>query len=313
MKLQIITSALDEEECVREFCSQLREVFDLHKGYKWEVLFFDNGSTDKTWELIESEALSDTRFIAIRMSRTFDLDNAFSAGLDLADADAVILMASDLQDPPYLISEFVTRWERGAKHVVGRVNDRKNLKYTMKIGTKGFYWLSHKLTDGLIPQNVSDFRLIDKKVYQVVRSIREQHRWLRATIAWTGFKPSVITFDRPERFAGKSKVTVRKIFPIALRALLAYSAKPVMWIFNFALIAITCSVLIISFLTIFWIVRGVPFNGFGWLILTLVIGFSLNFSMIALLAQYISLNYNESKNRPLYIVSDVVKKEDQSF
>ena len=309
MKIQVVTSALNEEDCIKEYCQQMRNLFELHNNYEWELLFFDNGSKDKTWELIKSEAKSDSRFTALRMSRTFDLDNAFSAGLDLADADAVILMASDLQDPPLIISKFIEKWELGAKHVVAKVNNRKNLRLTMKIGTKTFYWLSHKLTDGLIPQNVSDFRLLDKKVYTVVKSMREQHRWLRATIAWTGFQPDVINFDRPERFAGRSNVTIKKIFPVALRALLAFSAKPVIWLFNFALFAIVCSILLTISLAIFWVSRGVPFSGFGWIILVMIIGFSFNFSMIALLAQYVSLNYNESKNRPLYILSEVVKLE----
>lgn len=111
MKVQVVTSALNEEDCIREYCQQMRDLFDFHTEYEWEILFFDNGSSDKSWEIIQAEAMSDSRFVALRMSRTFDLDNAFSAGIDLADGDAVILMASDLQDPPFILSQFLEKWK----------------------------------------------------------------------------------------------------------------------------------------------------------------------------------------------------------
>jgi polyisoprenyl-phosphate glycosyltransferase len=302
--VSVIVPAYNEEECVDELVSRLQSVFGALRNYNFELIFVENGSHDSTWNLIKSHAEVDSRIKLIRLSRNFRLDGGLTAGLEYASGDACILMTADLQDPPEMIEEFIAKWELGWENVYGVVVARPGTGPIRRLNSTLFYKLANKLTDGRLPENASDFRLIDRKVCDAIRSMNERNRFVRGLIAWTGFKSIGIPVARAERFAGKSNADTLKVLELAIKGILAHSFKPLRFITSFGLI---CSILaILAFIICFsiWMTKGVPFSGFGSIISAILVFIGLNTFMLGIISEYISLIYEESKSRPNYIVSE---------
>ena len=305
--LDIVTSALNEEDCVMELYNRIFLVMESHPDYNWRLIFCDNNSTDRTWELISKLSRSNDNVLGIRMSRTFPLDASFSCGIDLSNADALIIMASDLQDPPESISEFIKYFEEGYDQVVARIVKREYVPYVRRLLSKLFYLVANKTTNNMIPRGVSDFRLLSRSAYLGARKMQERNRFLRGLIAWTGFKTAIIDIERPQRFAGDSKfleIKLGKVIRWATSAILAHTSAP--------LIAVAISGIglsIFSFLativfSVLWLSGGVPFAGFGTIVGIVSLGFSLTMLAIGIIAQYIALIYDEVKARPIYLIAE---------
>jgi dolichol-phosphate mannosyltransferase len=267
----------------------------------------DNGSFDETWDIISEASKSDQRISGFRMSRNFSLDAAFTCGLDNATADLVIIMTSDLQDPPEAIPMLLRKSEEGYDQVLVKVSKRDTVPLLRRILSKVFYKLANGMTSGMLPESVSDFRLVNKRTYNAIRSMRESHRFIRGLGAWVGFKTTSVEMPRPPRFAGESKWMGMSFFSVvgnSFRSILAYSAKPLAWVSTMGIILSVTSILGIIGLAIFWIFRGVPFAGFGSLIGVIILSFSITMLCIGILAQYLGLIYEEVKRRPLYLVTE---------
>lgn len=307
-KVQVVTSAFNEGLGIATFINSLIEVFEKEDKYFWELIIFDNSSTDNTWDVICEFAKREPRVLGYQMMRTFDLDNSLTAGIDLSDADAVILMTSDMQDPPSFIPALLREWEKGYDQVLVRVTDRQDRNLAMKLFTRVFYFLLSYSSQGSIPRNVSDFRLISRKVVDSVRKLREQNRFLRGIIAWTGGSITYVDLIRPRRITGKSNVTIAKIFPIAIRAILANSSTAISTVSMISVFVSLTSVISIIILCAFWVFVGVPFSGFGTLIGLILVSLAIQSIFQATLLQYVGLIYNESKNRPLYLIKNSTKR-----
>lgn len=308
-RIQIITSALNEESNIFEFYNRIAKVMQRETEYYWELIIFDNGSTDNTWNRILEISENNPNIKAFRMSRTFTLDAALSAGIDNASADIVITMASDLQDPPELIPDFLRAYEKGNKLVAAQIIERTSLGLKMKVLTKIYYWIADWATEGLLLKNVSDFRLMAKPVYESVRQLQEQHRYLRGITSWVGYKPYLLQIERPPRTSGKSNNKFKPVFELALRGILAHSDKALNSIFWVGLIFSSISFTSIFVLLGIWIIGGVPFAGFGTLISLLLFMFSILLLFLGFIAQYIGLIYLEVKKRPHYVIMDSKNNE----
>jgi len=305
--VDVITSAFNEEECLPELFRRLDQVFSKEKDYRFRILIVDNGSTDSTWEIIKAKSLGTTNVIGLRMSRNFSLDAAFTCGLDNAESDLAIIMTSDLQDPPEAISELLRKYESGADQVLARIVSRDSVPFIRRVLSKLFYKIAKQMTGGMLPESVSDFRLVNKRTYQAIRRLRESHRFLRGIGSWVGFKTEYIEIDRPERFGGESKwinMSLIKIIGQASRSIFAYSATPLMFISFLGVFLSFVSFFGVVISSVFWITNSVPFAGYGSIIGLVVLGFSLTMMSIGILAQYVGLIYEEVKQRPLYIVSE---------
>lgn len=308
--LDIITSAYNEEECLPEFFDRIDAVMGLETAYEYRILVMDNGSEDSTWKIIRAAASKNSRIHGFRMSRTFTLDAAFTHGLDKATADVAILMTSDLQDPPEAIPQLLRKYEEGFEHVLVKISKRESVPLLRRMLSALFYKIANRMTSGMLPESVSDFRLVSRNTYQAIRQLRESHRFIRGLGAWVGFKTTEIELARPPRFAGESKWLGMSLFGVvanAFRSIFAYSAKPLAWVSTFGIFLSFTSMLTILGLSCFWILRGVPFDGFGTLIGVMFAGFSLLMLCIGILAQYLGLIYEEVKQRPLYIVSETTE------
>ena len=205
VSLDIVSSALNEEACLPELFSRIEAVMANERDYKYRIIIIDNGSRDNTWDVIQRFSKKKKNVIGIQLSRTFTLDAAFTCGLDCASGDVAILMTSDLQDPPELIPELLRKYEQGFDQVLVRITKRETVPFLRRILSWAFYDIASKMTHGMIPKSVSDFRLLSKKTYLGINRLRESHRFMRGIGSWVGFKSTFIEMERPPRFAGESK------------------------------------------------------------------------------------------------------------
>lgn len=304
--LDILSSVLNEEVCLPELYERISNVMSSHPTYAWRLIVCDNGSVDSSWKIIQDLACKDSRVLGIRMSRTFPLDSAFTCGLDLATADAVVIMASDLQDPPEVIHQFLQKYEEGYEQVVAKIVKRESVPFIRRVLSNAFYELANRLTKNLIPKGVSDFRLLSKTAYEAARSLRERNRFLRGLVAWTGFKTAEIEMERPPRFGGDSKFVSLKLSGViqwAFGSIFAHTTAPLIWVSVLGVFFSVLSAFATAVLSLFWIFKGVPFAGFGTIVGFVCLGFSLVLLSIGVIAQYIALIYEEVKARPIYIIA----------
>lgn len=302
--VSVIVPAFNEESCIDELARRLKIVFSKNEKYDFEALIIENGSTDRTWEILKVINVKDPRFKVIRLARNFRMDGGITAGLNFAKGDAVVFMTADLQDPPELISEFIKKWEDGFENVYMQVSKRVGTGPLRTFNSKAFYWLAGKLTDNRIPKNVSDFRLLDRKVYEAVRGMNERNRFVRGLVAWVGFRAVGVEAERPERFGGESKAHSLKVIDLAFKGIFSHSYVPL------KLITMTGVALsLISFVSllvwmIVWITSGVPFAGFGTIVSLAVLAFGTLTFMLGIIAEYLGLIYEEVKGRPNFIVAE---------
>ena len=305
--IDVIIPAYNEESCVGELAARLQTVFKIEKKYKFRVIIIENGSTDSTWEKLKSISKSDQRFKLIRLSRNFRMDGGLTAGLSYATGDACVLMTADLQDPPEMISEFLRKWENGWENIFGVVTKREGTGPIRTLNSKLFYWVADKLTDGRIPKNASDFRLVDRKVYEAVRTMTERNRFVRGLFAWVGFKSIGILMERPPRFGGVSNAHTFKVLDLAFKGIFAHSYQPLRWITSFGLTLSGTSVIAVIPLIILWIFAGVPFAGFGTIVTFFLLLIGIISLMLGIISEYVGLIYEEVKGRPNYVVSEIVE------
>ena len=303
-KITFLIPAFNEEGNILELYNQILSSVNKLNSYKFEFLFIENGSTDETFKKILELSNKDTRVKYLKLSRNFKMDGGIAAGLNNVDCDAAIIMTANLQDDPKTIPKFIEKWEQGYNHVYGIVKSRPGKSIIRKFNSVLFYKLINKMTNNLVPEGVSDFRLVDKKVINSVKKLTEHNRFYRGFFAWVGFKSIGIEFERQKRFSGVSHAKTFKVLSFALKGLFSFSTKPLK--ISIFLTVITSSIsLIILFQQIFrWFKFGVPFDGFGTLTGLLLLFFSLLFLIISILSEYISLIYKETKNRPHYIIED---------
>lgn len=309
--IAIITSALNEEDCLPELFRRLETVAQSELKYTFSIIIIDNGSSDNTWNIIRGYKASSVAIpvTAIRMSRTFPFDAALTCGLDNCDSDIAVIMASDLQDPPEEISRMLRLYEQGYEQVVARVTSRRHVPVLRRILTAAFYGLAKRLTSGVIMDSVSDFRLTSRKVYLAIRSLRESHRFNRGFGSWVGFTTISIDISRPRRFGGESKwlgTGIGKVIGHSFASILAFSTAPLTYIAAIGFGSSTLALISTVVMAVFWIVFGVPFAGFGTIVGIVLLGFSLVLLALGITAQYVALIYEEVKLRPLYVVRDKI-------
>ncbi|BBX73796.1 glycosyltransferase family 2 protein [Mycobacterium shinjukuense] len=302
-KIAVIAPAYNESECVEELARQLAAVFDSEPAYDFEAIIVENGSTDDTMDKLLAIRAADPRFKILQLARNFRMDGGLTAGLNAVDADAVVLMTADLQDPPTFIPELIRKWEEGYENVYGVVTQRRGTGPIRRMNSVLFYWLAGKLTNERITKNASDFRLVDRKVYEAVRAMDERNRFVRGLFSWVGFKSIGIPMVRPPRFAGESKAHSLGVIDLAFKGIFAHSYLPLRLItitgFLLSFIA-AVTVCVLAWRFLFY---GVPFPGFGSLICVMLIGFGVVTLLLGVVGEYLALIYEEAKQRPNFVVT----------
>jgi glycosyltransferase involved in cell wall biosynthesis len=266
----------------------------------------ENGSVDSTFEKLLAVREKDPRFKILRLARNFRMDGGLTAGLRYAKGDAAVVMTADLQDPPELITDFIAKWEEGYENVYMVVTRREGTGPIRRMNSQLFYWLVNLLTGGQFPKNVSDFRLVDRKVYEVINSMDERNRMVRGMFYWVGFKGIGVPHERPPRFAGTTKADTLKVIELAAKGIMSFSTVPLRLI---TYIGVGVSAFAFALL-VYEVVRalffGVPFAGFGSIMSVMLLMFGFLFTMLGVIAEYVGMIFDEVKQRPNFTVGDEI-------
>jgi len=305
--VSIVIPAYCEEKVIEECYKRVKSVMLSLSRYDHELIFIDDGSTDNTLLLLKDLASRDEKLKILILSRNFGHQIAISSGLDRARGDAVVVMDADLQDPPELIPKMLEKWEEGYKVVYAKRIARKAEGRFKRWSASLFYWLINKLSDVKIQKDTGDFRLIDERVVREIRKIKERNRFVRGLFSWVGFQQVGIEYEREERFAGKTKYPFRKMLKFALDGIFSFSKKPLKVALNMGFFSIVVGIAMIIYVffgKIFFPEITVP----GWASLLIAVVFygGVQLLTIGVIGEYISRIYDETKNRPLYIVEDEI-------
>ena len=304
--LSVVIPCYNEEEVIGETMKRLKafcsELVNLHV----ELIFVDDGSRDRTRELLKSYAAEDSRIRLIGFARNFGHQIAITADIDAACGDAVVLIDADLQDPPEVVHEMIGKWREGYDVVYGIRIGRPG-ESAFKLATaRGFYRLLNRLSDVSIPLDTGDFRLMSRHVVDTLRAMPERDRFVRGMVSWVGFEQTALPYKRAERFAGKSKYPLRKMLHFAVDGILSFSTKPLQ-----ISIALGIASALIALMGIMYVIFLRIFTNIwapGWtaqMTAVLFIG-GVQLVSIGILGEYIGRIYNEVKNRPLYVASEYV-------
>lgn len=274
-------------------------------SYNYELIFVNDGSVDNSLEMLNSLQVKDARITVINFARNFGHQIAVTAGLDHAKGDAVIIMDSDMQDPPSVSFELIKQWENGYDVAYAQRRTRKDT-FFKKITASGFYWLLAKLADIQIPRNTGDFRLIDRKVVDALSQFREHNRFLRGMVSYVGFQQVAVAFDRDERYAGVSGYPLNKMIKFAADGILSFSAFPLQIISRLGFIISGLSFLgVIYAIGVKIIDPATVVPGWTFIVIAILLVGGMQLVMLGVLGSYIGRIYTESQNRPLYIIESI--------
>jgi polyisoprenyl-phosphate glycosyltransferase len=298
----IIAPIYNELESIPELFPRVRDVMD-ETGEPWELILVDDGSTDGSTEVIRKLAENDPRVRPVIFARNFGHQIAVTAGIDYSRGDAVVIIDADLQDPPEVILDLIEKWREGYEVVYAVRADREGESWFKKVTASLFYRVIYRITDVDIPLDTGDFRLMDKKVVAVMRQMREKHRFLRGMSSWVGFKQIGVAYKRKPRFAGETKYPFKKMVRLALNAVTSFSYFPLQLATYLGFIAAGLSVLAIPIVAILRLTTGTALLGQATtLIIVLFLG-GVQLISLGIIGEYIGRIYDESKDRPLYVVS----------
>lgn len=303
--ITIVIPMYFEEKVVNECYSRLISMINQQKE-DFELIFVNDGSTDKTKQLIIELAKQDNRVKLLDLSRNFGHQTAVTAGIDYANGDAIVIIDSDLQDPPEVIPDLIARWREGYEVVYAKRKKRKGETFFKLLTAKYFYRFLNFMSDIDIPKDTGDFRIIDRKVANVFRQMKEKNRFVRGMISWVGFKQTYIEYERDERYAGETKYPLKKMIRFASDGIFAFSTKPLKLVTIFGLVAVGISLLLLIYALVVKL-TGRQVEA-GWTSIIVAITFFSGTQLLGLgiVGQYIARIYDESKNRPIYIVSDAI-------
>lgn len=306
----IIAPIYNEKDNLHELHRRVSEVMNS-MGQPWELILVDDGSSDGSTELIRELAKQDEHVRPVIFARNFGHQLAVTAGLDYSRGDAVIIIDADLQDPPELIPQMAEKWQEGYE-VVYAVRAEREGESWFKLWTASlFYRLIYRITDVKIPLDAGDFRLMDRKVVNVMNSMRERHRFLRGMSAWVGFKQIGIEYKRAARKAGETKYPFRKMFRLALNAITSFSYFPLQVATFFGFFSAGIAILAIPVVIYLRASGSQAFFGQATTLIAVLFLGGVQLISLGILGEYIGRLYDEAKDRPLYIVRDAPEESGQ--
>jgi len=299
----IIAPVFNEICCLDALVERVAGVMD-QTGEVWELVLVDDGSTDGSTEKIRELASGDSRVRPVIFARNFGHQIAVTAGLDYSRGDAVVIIDADLQDPPEVILELIQKWREGYEVVYAQRSEREGETWFKRLTASLFYRTIYRITDVKIPLDTGDFRLLDRKVVEVMNSMRERHRFLRGMSAWVGFRSIGVPYKRAARFAGTTKYPFKKMLKLALTAVTSFSYVPLqiaMWV---GFISAGIAILAIPVVIILRLIGSQFFFGQATTLIAVLFLGGVQLISLGILGEYVGRIYDEVKGRPLYIVSE---------
>lgn len=308
--ISIVVPCLDEEDVLPETLARLDTLARAKPDCEFEFIFVDDGSHDDTNRILRAAAEHDDRLRVVMFSRNFGQQIAVTAGIDVARGDAVVLMDSDLQDPPEIVIQMIDRWREGYDVVYGTRISRSGDDWFKRSSARGFSRVINHLSEIPIPEDTGDFRLMSRAVVEVLKLMPERHRFLRGMVAWTGFRQIALPYDRPERFAGKTKYPLRKMVRYALDGLLSFSTKPLQLSIALGLLAAGLAVLGILYALVMRFFTSVWVEGWTALMMAVLFLGGVQLVSLGIMGEYVGRIYREVQRRPLYVVREMVGFDD---
>lgn len=299
----IIAPIFNELENLPILHERISNVMD-QSGHSWELVLVDDGSTDGSTDMIREIAKKDERIRPVIFARNFGHQIAVTAGLDYSRGQAVVIIDADLQDPPEVILKLIEKWQEGFEVVYAVRSEREGETFFKKITASVFYRLIFRITDVKIPMDTGDFRLMDRKVVNVMNSMREHHRFLRGMSAWVGFKQIGVTYKRAARLAGETKYPFKKMMKLALTAITGFSYVPLQIATYMGFISAGISLIAIPVVILMRMLGSQQFTGQATTLIAVLFLGGVQLISLGILGEYIGRIYDEVKGRPLYIVSE---------
>jgi dolichol-phosphate mannosyltransferase len=303
--LSLVLPIYNEEEVIPELHQRLQE-FLTKLALPAEVVFVNDGSRDKSMELLRGIAADEPRYRVVSFARNFGHQTAITAGVDFARGKAVVVMDADLQDPPEVVLEMVAKWREGFDVVYGRRRKRAGETWFKLLTARLFYRVFRAMIPIQVPLDTGDFRLMSRRVVVALRELRETHRFVRGMVAWVGFKQTEVLYDRPGRFAGETKYPLRKMVSFAIDGITSFSVLPLRFATYMGMVMILASVGVIVWALVAKYVLHQFVQGWTGIMIVVAVFASVQLLMIGILGEYIGRIYEEVKRRPLYIVGDTV-------
>ena len=310
--LSVIAPVKDEEAAIEPFVTRVRAVLeglDDEASNSFEILFIDDGSTDGTLDVIRRANAADPRVRGISLSRNFGKEAALSAGLDYARGQAVAPLDADLQDPPEVLADMVAKWREGHEIVYGVRNNRDSDTLPKRLTADLYYRAHNWLSDDKIPEHAGDFRLLDRKVVDVIREMPERTRFMKGLFAWAGFRTASVPYTRQPRQIGESKFNYWKLWTFALDGITSASTVPLrVWSYLGGIVALFAMgfAVLIAIRTLLF---GVEVPGYASLMVAVLFMGGLQLLSLGVLGEYVGRILTETKRRPLYVVRDRIGEE----
>jgi glycosyltransferase involved in cell wall biosynthesis len=301
ISFSVAVPVYNEIESLQELYDRVKAVLD-DLGEPWELLLVDDGSTDGSSEWIEAVSKEDPRVKPVIFARNFGHQIAVTAGMDISQGRAVIIMDSDLQDPPEVISDLIEKWREGYEIVYAVRTEREGETWFKKSTAAVFYRLINRITDVEIPLDTGDFRLMDRQAVGALTQMRERHRFPRAMAAWVGFRQTGVPYKRAARFAGETKYPFRKMMRLALNAITGFSYFPLQIATYLGFFAAGVSIIAIPLVIVFRLVGSPAFLGQATTLIAVLFLGGVQLISLGILGEYIGRIYDEAKGRPLYIL-----------
>ncbi len=299
----IIAPIYNEVDNIPELYRRIREVMDS-TGEAWEIVMVDDGSADGSSDLIRELAADNERVRPVIFARNFGHQIAVTAGLDYSRGNAVVIIDADLQDPPEVILDMIEKWREGYEVVYAVRSEREGETWFKEFTASLFYRLIYRITDVDIPLDTGDFRLLDRKVVDVMGQMRERHRFLRGMSSWIGYKQIGVEYKRAARYAGETKYPLNKMLKFATDAITSFSYFPLQVAMYFGFISAGFSILAIPVVIILRLAGSQAFFGQASTLIAVLFLGGVQLISLGILGEYVGRLYDEAKGRPLYIVSD---------
>ncbi|CAB1262496.1 glycosyltransferase family 2 protein [Clostridium sp. HV4-5-A1G] len=303
----VVVPLYNEELVIDESYKRLKKIMDTtSEGY--EIIFVNDGSRDRTREKTEKICSTDKNIKLVNFSRNFGHQPAITAGMRVSEGEAVIVIDADLQDPPEVIPEMIEKWKQGYDVVYGKRAKREGESFFKKLTAGVFYRLLKSMTSIDIPVDTGDFRLIDRKVCDVLNSLPEKNRYVRGLVSWIGYRQTYVEFIRQERFAGDTKYPLKKMFKLAFDGITSFSYKPLVMSGYLGGISFFIGIIMLIMGLINSAAKGLELINFQFLISVDLIMFGIVLFCIGIIGQYIGRIFDECRGRPNYIIENIVNK-----
>ena len=303
-KVTVLVPCYNEEETLPLFYNRICNTIAEIPGYEWELLFVNDGSRDNTLQIMRNLHMRDSRVSYVGLSRNFGKERAMLAGFDYAAGDCMVIMDADLQDPPELLPQMLRYWEEGYEDIYAKRSSRGKESFMRRFFSLMYYRILQKTTKIEVLQNVGDFRLLDRCCIEALKQMRESERYTKGMFCWIGFRKKEMVFDRGDRAAGKSSWNFMSLFALAIEGITSFSIAPLRISTIIGLVVSIAAFIYMIFIFVKTLIFGDPVQGFPTIMIVMLFLGGIQLLSIGVLGEYIGRIFNESKHRPVYIVSE---------